>query len=369
MPIYMDRHDVSESVTAEMVAQMHKEDLKIQHEFECRGLTYWFDGKRGTAFCLVEAPDAQAIQKMHAYAHGEVPHAIIEVDANIVESFLGRIEDPEKSQNTELNIINDPAFRTIMVVDIKRIYRKRQDHHQTSKPLEDYNKANIEIFNTFEGRIVKQNEEYFLVSFKSVTKAVLCAIRVQAKFKEYAHEIENTELQIIIGLSSGVPVIKDKSFFEETVQTAERICNITDNGIIVTSQVKDLYKSENSNVFVDGEIVLALTFDDEKFINYLMDYTEKSWRNTELQVEDFGKALGYSKSQLYRKMIALTGKSPNIFLKEYRLHRALKLLIKHSDNISEVAFDTGFNSPSYFTKCFNKRYGLGPSEYMNLMYA
>ena len=65
---------------------------------------------------MIEAPDAKAIQKMHDKAHGQVPHSIIEVESSIVESFLGRIQDPEKARDTELNIINDPAFRTIMVI-------------------------------------------------------------------------------------------------------------------------------------------------------------------------------------------------------------------------------------------------------------
>jgi len=62
MPIYMDRHDLSETVTAEKIAELHQEDLKIQRQFDCRGLTYWFDGKRKTAFCLIEAPDAKSIR-------------------------------------------------------------------------------------------------------------------------------------------------------------------------------------------------------------------------------------------------------------------------------------------------------------------
>jgi len=107
MPLYMDRHDVSKSVTAENVAQLHKEDLKIQEQFNCRGLTYWFDDIKKIAFCLVEAPDKESIQKMHNFAHGEVPNHIIEVDENLVESFLGRIEDPDNSSSTDLNIIND----------------------------------------------------------------------------------------------------------------------------------------------------------------------------------------------------------------------------------------------------------------------
>jgi hypothetical protein len=66
----MDRHDVSEAVTAEKVAQIHQEDLKIQKKYSCRGLTYWFDDVRKTAFCLIEAPDKNAIISMHEDAHG-----------------------------------------------------------------------------------------------------------------------------------------------------------------------------------------------------------------------------------------------------------------------------------------------------------
>jgi AraC-like DNA-binding protein len=81
-------------------------------------------------------------------------------------------------------------------------------------------------------------------------------------------------------------------------------------------------------------------------------------------VDDFSKPMGCSKSQLYRKMILLTGKSPNAVIKEYRLTEALKLLNKNSGNISEIAFETGFSSPSYFSKCFQKRYGYPPSDYV-----
>ena len=120
MPIYMDFHDLPDGVTAAHVAEMHQADLKIEHKYNCRGLTYWCDERRQTAFYLIEEPNEQAIVDLHQKAHGAVPQRIIEVNDTIVESFLGRIEDPEKSQNTKLNIINDPAFRTLMVVTIKK---------------------------------------------------------------------------------------------------------------------------------------------------------------------------------------------------------------------------------------------------------
>ena len=364
MPIYMDRHDVSEAVTAENVAQLHQEDLKIQDQFFCRGLTYWFDDKRKTAFCLIEAPNARAIHKMHKKAHGQVPHRVIEVDASIVESFLGRIEDPEKAQNTALNIINDPAFRTIMVIDLKRLSLMHNDSAQFKSSLNNYNNSVLNVLNSYEEKPVKQTENHFLVSFKSVSNAVHAALDIQSKFKKFRDEIKNDKILLKIGLSAGVPVTEKQLLFEDTIKLAERMCKIIKGEIIVSSEVKELYNSENANALREGENIFSLTQTDEKFLTLLMDYTESTWSNTNLQVDDFSKPLGCSKSQLYRKMILLTGKSPNTFINEYRLNEALTLLNKNSGNISEIAFETGFTSPSYFSKCFQKRYGHLPSDYL-----
>jgi AraC-like DNA-binding protein len=72
---------------------------------------------------------------------------------------------------------------------------------------------------------------------------------------------------------------------------------------------------------------------------------------------------GMSKAQLYRKITDLTGYSPNNFIREIRLRNALKLIEAHKGNISEIAFESGFNNPSYFSKCFFKKFGILPSEY------
>lgn len=362
MPIYMDRHDISEEVTAENVAQLHQADLKIQHKFNCKGLTYWFDGERKTAFCLVEAPNKEAIKKMHDHAHGEVPNRIIEVDDSVVESFLGRIEDPEKSQNTELNIINDPAFRTIMVAGIKRLSLKDSASKQLNLMIHDHNKSIVKILNKFKGSIVKQKLDYFLTSFDSVTNAVLCALEIQEILN--INNTHGSDIKINIGLSAGVPVTEKEGIFEDTIKMAERLCDVVKGQIVISSEVKDLYESENLNIAIDEKLVHALNPADEKFISILMDFTEREWCNTTLNADDFSKCLGYSKSQLYRKMIAITGTSPNSFIKEYRLNKALKLLNKRIENISEIAFETGFNSPAYFSKCFQDTFGILPSNYI-----
>ncbi len=362
MPIYMDRHDVSEAVTAEIVAQLHQEDLKIQHIFNCRGLTYWFDDARKTAFCLVEAPNKNAIIEMHKHAHGEVPHQIIEVDPVIVESFLGRIEDPEKSQNTDLNIINDPAFRTIMVICIEHHSFPKYNPFSSIKNVQQVYFQMITILNSFKGNIVKQSEDGFLISFRTITHAVLCALEIQEKFKTFRTQYHINFTELSIGLHAGVPVTEKRSIFEDTIHTAEHMGYISIAEIVISTEVQYLYESENLGKGLNRNLIHMLTPTEEKFISGFMQFIEKEWKNTELKVDDFEKNIGISKSKLYREMIRFTGKSPNVFLLHFRLRKSLQLLRKQKGNISEIAFDSGFNSPSYYAKCFRKKYGIMPSE-------
>lgn len=363
MPIYMDRHDVSETVTAENVAQLHQQDLKIQHLYNCKGLTYWFDAKRKTAFCLVDAPNKEAIKMMHDNAHGDIPHRIIEVDDAVVESFLGRIEDPKKSQKTELNIINDPAFRTLLVIGFKRL-SLNSTINKLNLVFENHGNTLVKKIHTFNGSIVKQKSDYILASFDSVTNAVLCAINIQMMLKLDVKNTLFSDVAVNMGLSAGVPVTEKENIFEDTIKTAERLCFFVKGQLVMTSEVKDLYESENLNISIDEAKVYAISLTDEKFLNIFLDCIDREWRSTTLNIDRFIKDLGCSKSKLYRSIIPLTGKSPNTFLKEYRLNKALQLLRNQMLNISEIAYESGFNSPAYFSKEFKKQFGLLPKSFI-----
>jgi len=93
MPVYMDRHYV-EGSTRHSVADAHERDLALREKYDVKFLTYWFDEPRCTAFCLIEAPDRETIERAHAEAHGLVPNEVLEVDPAVVDAFLGRIKDP-----------------------------------------------------------------------------------------------------------------------------------------------------------------------------------------------------------------------------------------------------------------------------------
>lgn len=360
MPIYMDRHDVSSEVTAEIVAQLHQEDLKVQHLYGCKGLTYWFDEDRKNAFCLIEAPDKESLINMHNNAHGEVPHSVIEVDGRIVESFLGRIGDPEKARNTTLNIINDPAFRIIMVLRLKRkSYGTKAS--PLSKAIEsDLGNTIVDMLEEHKGRLVKKEADYFLVSFTSVTSSIRAALAIENR----VGQVGAMHLAVEIGLSAGVPVTEKDGIFEDTIKMAEALCHIGEKTIAITEEVRDLYESENLNSPVPVEFIYTISHSDGQFLLALVDLLKKIWNDPDVKVAQLCHALGCSKSQLNRKLIKLTGQSPKYFLRKFKLQKALMLVQKHRDNVSEIAFKTGFNSAAYFSKCFLDTYGILPSKYV-----
>ena len=101
---------------------------------------------------------------------------------------------------------------------------------------------------------------------------------------------------------------------------------------------------------------------EDKFIIRFREYIEQHMSDSNLGVETIGMELGLSRVQLYRKVKALTGQSPVELLRTVRLHKARRLLQDSVKNISEVAYEVGFTSPSYFAKCFKDEFGVSPSE-------
>jgi len=367
MPIYMDRHDLS-GVTAKDVALAHQNDLNIQEQFGCRGLTYWFDEQRGTAFCLIEAPNENSVKEMHDHAHGLVPHQIIEVESNIVESFLGRIQDPEPKDNIDesgLLILNDPAFRVIMAIEIEESelikYRKKQTETEPIK--QSFYKIIQKKITQFNGRLVEHVKDGFLVSFTSVSKAVCCAIEIQSKLQTSATQ-PKMKIFAQIGLSAGVPVTKNKTFFGETIQQAKRLCKTAQGGQIFVSHSLTDYLAENElKLLNEQKSAKIFKVEEEEFLKQLYVVMNTFSNDPDFTVKFFNTKMGLSKSQMYRKTISTVGLSPNDFIKEYRLRMSLKRLKDSQGNISDIAYDSGFSSPSYFSKCFQKRYELLPSDY------
>jgi signal transduction histidine kinase/ligand-binding sensor domain-containing protein/DNA-binding response OmpR family regulator len=106
---------------------------------------------------------------------------------------------------------------------------------------------------------------------------------------------------------------------------------------------------------------------DEIFLSKLNEEIEKHISDEDFTVESLTDVLGISRSSLQRKLKSISGVTPGDYLRNYRLKRACKLLLKTNMRINEVAFYVGFNSASYFTKAFYKSYNMSPKEFLNKM--
>lgn len=105
---------------------------------------------------------------------------------------------------------------------------------------------------------------------------------------------------------------------------------------------------------------------DKKFMDRVMMVLAENYQEADFEVSKFAEAVGVSKTLLNRKLRDLTGESTNNFIKAYRLNKAKELIlinkVTKNLNISEVAYEVGFNDPKYFAKCFNQKFGILPSK-------
>lgn len=103
---------------------------------------------------------------------------------------------------------------------------------------------------------------------------------------------------------------------------------------------------------------------DQEFLQKAIDYIIGNLQDPQLGVESIGELFHLSRMQAYRKIKALTGKSVVEFIRMVRMKQAIKLMDSHKLTLSEIAFEVGFNSASYFTRCFKDEFGKTPSEYL-----
>jgi AraC-like DNA-binding protein len=361
----MDVHIVP-GVKAKDVAAAHMKDLAHQEEYGCKCMTYWVDEKRESIFCLIDAPEKEAVKEMHSKSHGLVPNKIIEVSSTVVESFLGRIYDPEEATTSDdgLKVFADPSFRILLVTKIidPVLLQHQMGTEKANELINRHNEIVRKNILQYEGSEVEHGGVGFIISFAVASKAISCALAIQKDMQNLAGD----SIGFRIAVNAGEPIEKSNKLFGDTIQLASYMCKIARHSQVgLASAVKDLVSRDLPS---SGNNFLSLAPQDETLLALLFNKLEENWQNADFDVDDYCKAMAMSKSQLYRKTIALTGLSPNILLKDFRLEKAKQLMKKQRYNIAQITFDSGFTSPSYFTKCFKKKYGLLPMAYLDLLH-
>lgn len=161
--------------------------------------------------------------------------------------------------------------------------------------------------------------------------------------------------QRVTGFQSGADAYIPKPFNEELLKI--RVRKLIEN----REKLKEYFKKN----LTFGEKKESLTEIDKTLISKFRLIVEENLIDSELSVDIIGQELGMSRVQLYRKIKSLTNYAPNELVRNIRLKKAEHLIISSNKNISEIAYETGFSSPSYFSKCFKEYFNESPTDFMN----
>jgi CheY-like chemotaxis protein len=162
-----------------------------------------------------------------------------------------------------------------------------------------------------------------------------------------------SEESIIRGLETGADDYITKPFNTRILLT--RVRNLIDLRLQLQQKIQREMMLQPAEISVSSI--------DQKFIKELQEAIEKNLGDALFGVEQLGKKLYMSRTSLYRKIFGLTGESPREFIKSYRLKRGAQLLKANFGNVTEVAFETGFSSTSYFIKCFKEKFHQSPHTF------
>ena len=140
------------------------------------------------------------------------------------------------------------------------------------------------------------------------------------------------------------------------------------NSQLLLSRVRNLIANRRQlrQFFGDNQTIEkeAISDLDKGFVSRFKSLVEERMKDAELNVEDLGRNMGMSRVQLYRKLKSLTNYSPNELLRQMRLKKAASLLASSDMTVAEIAYEVGFSSPSYFTKCYKEQFGESPTEFL-----
>lgn len=142
------------------------------------------------------------------------------------------------------------------------------------------------------------------------------------------------------------------------------------NSSLLLASIENMIKGRKSlkSTFSEFDMVQKEErMTEQLFLEKIYVLLDKNISDFQFKVEDIGKSIGLSRVQLYRKIKDATGYSPNELLRIYRLRKAKKLLSTTDRGIAEIAYEVGFSSPSYFTKCFREYYKESPTFFLKRM--
>lgn len=365
MPLFMDYHYIP-GVSLEEAKEAHLQDLAVQDKYHVKYHQFWINEEAGMAFCLMEGPDKESCAATHKEANGVTACNIIEVDGGMYTNFMVNRQKLDHGLVMKSKGEMDTGYRFILTLDMVSLTSlvNSIDFEKLKFP-EMPKKVAFQFLQKYQGRILQQLQNDSVVAvFMTPESAIQCAVAIKEKFVACISEVnnENWNINFKIGISIGQPVTEyEDNLFEKAISQSRQLCKIANNGEILVmalfKEISVLCKKE-----IEKNKILMIQGPEQKFLERLFTIIEGNITDFEFNVQSLSHQIGCSRPHLYRKVRKLTGLSPISFIRDLKMSKALNLIKEKNKNISEIALDIGINNPSYFSKCFQEKYGIVPSQ-------
>ncbi len=274
---------------------------------------------------------------------------------------------------------DNPQLLTIMVAEITA----NQDQIGSTSLLSiDPEMVNQNLIQRCNGTLHSSEGNTFIASFEGPSKAVHCCL-------DFQNAIKGSNMNLKAAITIGKCVVVDNQLMENScVEKAIKINSIAKpNQVLVSQTIKNLIPqaglaytllpNSSSQELLPPIFAVTDTYSEPltaymtqqyskqkngSLLEQVLECIDENLGDEYFSIDAICRKIGIGERQLQRKLKAMTNKSPNQLIRSVRLHRAKQLLIETAQTIAEIAFETGFSNPSYFSKCFKTEFGTSPSE-------
>ena len=200
-----------------------------------------------------------------------------------------------------------------------------------------------------------------------VPKLIVCDVMMPVMdglefTRQLKEDIATSHIPVVLLTARSLPEQREKGY--ET--GADSYLTKPFSGQVLLSRIDNLLRSRTllRSLFSGDKAEAAeeerLCSQDKTFVTRLREIIQQHLADSDFSVERLGEEIGLSRVQLYRKVKVLTGKTPVELLRKARLMKARTMVTTTDRSIAEIAYATGFTSPSYFNKCFKDEFGVSP---------
>ena len=295
----------------------------------------------------------------------ELPIIKPQTASNVVPAIAETVSSPEEITDTDSNIEETPVESPTTFIDSteKPTALIVDDSHDMIEFLRDGLSSEFHVITSNDG-------ESALKLLSSIRPAIILTDLMMPG-------VDGMELCRRIKADSSlnsIPVIiltakhdMDSKFEGLTIGADDYITKPfnTDLLLIKMKKLVNLTRKNGQSLINPEPDTIKITPLDEKMVEKAVKYVVTNIKRTDLSVEELSAHLGMSRVHLYKKLKATTGKTPIEFIRLIRLKRGAQMLRESQLNVSEIAFQLGYNNPKYFSKYFKEEFGVLPSVYQN----